>query len=54
MSVAARPGFFGAYGGRYVPETVIPALEELERGWRGALQDPAFRAASVSGVGRPA
>ncbi len=31
-SVYAGPdaaGFFGAYGGRFVPETVIPALEEL-------------------------
>ena len=26
---------FGAYGGRYVPETLIPALDELEAGWRG-------------------
>ena len=25
---------YGAYGGRYVPETLIPALDELERGWR--------------------
>jgi tryptophan synthase beta chain len=33
---------FGAYGGRYVPETLIPALDELERGWRKALADDAF------------
>ena len=35
---------FGEYGGRYVPETLIPALDELEAGWRAAQQDPSFRA----------
>jgi tryptophan synthase beta chain len=35
---------FGAYGGRYVPETLIPALDELEAGWREALADAAFHA----------
>ncbi|HZR96522.1 MAG TPA: tryptophan synthase subunit beta [Gaiellaceae bacterium] len=35
---------FGAYGGRYVPETLIPALDELEEAWREALADDAFRA----------
>jgi tryptophan synthase beta chain len=34
---------FGAYGGRYVPETLIPALDELEQGWREALADDSFR-----------
>jgi tryptophan synthase beta chain len=33
---------FGPYGGRYVPETLIPALEELEREWLAARSDPAF------------
>ena len=33
---------YGAYGGRFVPETVIPALDELERGWREARADDAF------------
>ena len=32
MSVILR-GTFGDYGGQYVPETLMPALEELERGW---------------------
>ncbi|MFL5982745.1 MAG: tryptophan synthase subunit beta [Gaiellaceae bacterium] len=36
-------GLFGTYGGRYVPETLIPALDELEAGWREAQADPAFR-----------
>ena len=35
---------FGAYGGRYVPETLIPALDELERAWRDALADDSFHA----------
>jgi tryptophan synthase beta chain len=33
---------FGPYGGRYVPETLIPALDELERGWLSAREDPGF------------
>ena len=40
----ARMSDFGDYGGRYVPETLIPALDELERGWREALADDSFRA----------
>ncbi len=35
---------YGAYGGRYVPETLIPALDELEAGWAEAKGDPAFHA----------
>ena len=35
---------FGPYGGRYVPETLIPALDELEREWSAARVDPAFAA----------
>ena len=35
---------YGLYGGRYVPETLIPALDELEAGWRDAVDDPTFRA----------
>jgi tryptophan synthase beta chain len=37
-------GRFGPYGGRYVPETLIPALDELEAAYRSAQADPAFRA----------
>jgi tryptophan synthase beta chain len=33
---------FGPYGGRYVPETLIPALDELELEWSAARDDPAF------------
>jgi tryptophan synthase beta chain len=35
---------FGPYGGRYVPETLIPALDELERAWLEAGSDPGFAA----------
>ena len=35
-------GRFGAFGGAYVPETVMPALEELEAAMDAALGDPAF------------
>ena len=36
------PKRFGDYGGRYVPETLIPALDELEREWLAARDDPGF------------
>jgi tryptophan synthase beta chain len=35
---------FGPYGGQYVPETLMPALAELEQAWVEARQDPGFRA----------
>src|SRR5437899_4524409 len=34
---------FGRYGGRYVPETLMPALAELERAWLEARGDAGFR-----------
>jgi tryptophan synthase beta chain len=40
----ARPGRFGDYGGRYVPETLMAALEELEAAYDQARQDPGFSA----------
>src|ERR671910_1585265 len=42
MSVTER-GYFGPYGGRYVPETLVPALDELEHGWDEVRDDPGFR-----------
>jgi len=36
------PGRFGAYGGRYVPETLIPALDELAATWQAACADERF------------
>src|SRR5438874_8709852 len=48
---------FGAYGGRYVPETLIPALDELTAGWAQAQADPTFAAEldrlATSYAGRP-
>jgi tryptophan synthase beta chain len=40
---AIRPSErFGSFGGRYVPETLIPALDELETAYAAARQDPSF------------
>jgi tryptophan synthase beta chain len=41
--VPDRRGHFGAYGGRYVAETLIPALAELERAYAEARRDSNFR-----------
>jgi tryptophan synthase beta chain len=35
---------FGPYGGQYVPETLMPALDELERAWIDARDDPGYQA----------
>jgi len=43
MKTIARDRF-GAFGGRYVPETLIPALDELEIAFDDAMADKAFRA----------
>jgi tryptophan synthase beta chain len=40
----SRPGRFGVYGGRYVPETLMAALTELEREYEIAKADAAFQA----------
>ena len=48
---------YGAYGGQYVPETLVPALDELERGWTAIQDDPGFHAELAdlhrTYVGRP-
>jgi tryptophan synthase beta chain len=36
-------GRFGDYGGRYVPETLMPLVHELEAAFRAAIADPAFQ-----------
>jgi len=43
-TAAKSTGRFGAYGGRYVPETLMAALEELEQAYAEAQTDPAFHA----------
>jgi len=42
---------YGPYGGRFVPETLIPALDELEAGWREAQRDASFTA-ELDSLGR--
>jgi tryptophan synthase beta chain len=57
MSVELAKGFYGAYGGRYVPETLVPALDELEGGWNDIKDDAGFRVEleglQATYVGRP-
>jgi tryptophan synthase beta chain len=57
LNVELAKGFYGAYGGRYVPETLVPALDELESGWNQMRDDPGFRleleALQATYVGRP-
>ena len=60
MTVVDRPdasGRFGEFGGRFAPETLMPALEHLEKAFEDAWNDPAYRAELSSllsdYVGRP-
>jgi tryptophan synthase beta chain len=57
VSIELAKGFYGAYGGRYVPETLVPALDELETGWSQVKDDPGFRleleGLQATYVGRP-
>jgi len=41
-SLPDERGYYGAYGGAFVPETLRPALQELEAAFRDAMQDPEF------------
>ena len=50
-SLAHAPGWYGAFGGRYVPETLVPALDELERGW-SRLRDDAGFCSELARLGR--
>ena len=56
-TIPDKRGRFGAYGGRYVPETLMPALLELEREYAKARRDRRFQAEFdrylKSYVGRP-
>jgi tryptophan synthase beta chain len=57
MTTAGKRDRFGEYGGRYVPETLIPALDELEAAFESAMGDESFRSELDellgSYVGRP-
>ncbi|WP_305786386.1 tryptophan synthase subunit beta [Symbioplanes lichenis] len=43
MTFPDMAGHFGKYGGRFVPEALVKALDELERAYREAKQDPVFQ-----------
>ncbi len=42
-SLPDKKGHFGIYGGKYVPETLMAALDELEQCYRQAKSDPSFK-----------
>lgn len=52
-----KKGYFGAYGGRFVPETLMPALQELEAAYAASKKDRAFhdelRLLQQTYIGRP-
>ncbi|MDK2816682.1 MAG: tryptophan synthase beta chain [Moorella sp. (in: firmicutes)] len=43
MALPDSRGHFGPYGGRFVPETLMPALKEIEKAYREAREDPIFQ-----------
>jgi tryptophan synthase beta chain len=57
MTGSDRRGWFGVYGGRYVPETLVPALDQLEETFERLWNDAGFRAELdallATYVGRP-
>jgi tryptophan synthase beta chain len=57
MTVLAKPGYYGDFGGRFVAETLVPALEELERAFEEHVKSDSFqsewRAMLRDYVGRP-
>lgn len=42
-NVPNERGYYGEFGGRFVPETIIPALDELETAYHEAMNDPEFQ-----------
>lgn len=56
-SVPDERGYFGEFGGKFVPETLMPALDELTVAYREAMADPAFQQRlmelQTTYVGRP-
>jgi len=43
MQLPNRAGFFGAFGGKFVPETLMAPLDEFEQAYRDARRDKSFR-----------
>ena len=53
LALNARPsqaGRFGRFGGQYVPETLIPALDELEKAAKEAWKDKSFTDIELEGL----
>jgi tryptophan synthase beta chain len=52
-----RSGFFGEFGGKFVPETLMAALDEFEQAYKGVRRDKTFRAelddVRANYIGRP-
>ena len=44
MTAPDEEGMFGIYGGRFVPETLMPLILDLEKEYEKAKSDPAFKA----------
>ena len=42
MTTESRAGWYGEFGGRFVPETLIQALDQLEEAWAQAIEDDSF------------
>jgi tryptophan synthase beta subunit len=43
-TVPNKKGYYGQYGGKFVPETLMPALSELEQAYADAIADADFKA----------
>ena len=43
MTTINQPGFFGEYGGQYVPETLVPVLAHLTQAMTDILETPSFK-----------
>ncbi len=48
---ADERGWFGDFGGRFMPEALIAALDELDGAWQEAMADQAFREEFDAGLG---
>ena len=44
IEMAEKKGRYGLYGGQYIPETLIPAVQELEQAYERYRNDPVFQA----------
>ncbi len=44
MKMEEKKGRYGAYGGQYIPETLIPAVQELEQAYEKYKNEPGFQA----------